>query len=102
MQKKIFVLKTMLAGLLLTFTVSGLFSSLAQAQSVSDIRWKSEAQVRQIVGEPNIITPAVGTHASYTMWKYDDFTIAFANNRAFHLFHKDSLKKIVLDENRSQ
>lgn len=73
----------------------------ALAQSVEQIRWKSEEQVRAQFGEPNSIQGPIGTHASYTLWKYDNFTIAFANNRAFHLFDKNSLKKHVeLQENR--
>jgi len=89
-------MKKLLVGLLL----SGVMSSFAQAQNINDVRWKTEAQVRAILGEPNTITNPVGTHATYTMWKYDNFTVAFANSRAFHLFNKDSLKKIRLDENR--
>jgi len=71
------------------------------AQNVDQVRWKSESQVRDLLGNPNSIHGPVGTHASYTLWKYDDFTVAFANNRAFHLFDKDSLKKLELNENRS-
>ena len=88
--------KKIIVGLLLSMGVSG----AAQAQSVEQVRWKTETQVRQILGEPNTTTPPVGTHATYTMWKYDTFIVAFANNRAFHLFNKDSLKKIKLEENR--
>lgn len=76
-------------------------SDIVSAQSVDDIRWKSEDQVRAILGEPISSTPPVGTHATYTLWKYETFTVAFANNHAFHLFDKDSLKRIELEENRS-
>ena len=79
-------------------------ASLAQAQQtvpdVEEIRWKSEAQVRKLLGQPNSIHGPIGTHASYTLWKYDKFTVAFADNRAFHLFDKNSLHKIELQENR--
>ncbi|MEM7358701.1 MAG: hypothetical protein AAF431_06380 [Pseudomonadota bacterium] len=68
--------------------------------NLEQIRWKSESQVRALLGDPNSVHGPVGTHASYTLWKYDEFTIAFANNRAFHLFDKNSLKKFELDENR--
>ena len=77
-----------------------IFSSPSHAQSIDQVRWKSESQVRELYGEPTSISSPVGTHASYTMWKYDDFTVAFANNKAFHLFKKDSLRKIVIEENR--
>lgn len=86
--------------LLVALTV-GLLSQPSFAQDVEQIRWKSEAQVRALFGEPNSIQGPIGTHASYTLWKYDDFTIAFANNRAFHLFNENSLRKEVeLEENR--
>ena len=75
-------------------------SGYANAQDIAEVRWKSESQVRALYGEPKSISSPVGTHASYTMWKYQDFTVVFANNRAFHLFKKDSLKKIQLEENR--
>jgi len=83
-------------GLVIAF-----ISTSTYAQRVEDVRWKSESQVRNLYGEPNSIQGPIGTHASYTLWKYDDFTIAFANNRAFHLFDKDSLTRTVeLEENR--
>jgi len=73
----------------------------AFAQNVDQIRWKGESQVRTILGEPQSVTPPVGTHASYTLWKYDGYTVAFANGRAFHLFGKNSLRKVDLNENRN-
>ena len=81
----------------------GLFiatSSQALAQNVEQIRWKSTAQVRAILGEPENVSSPVGTHASYVLWSYQDFTVAFSNGKAFHLFTKDSLKKISVNENR--
>lgn len=72
------------------------------AQDVEQVRWKSESQVEAVLGEPQSKTTPVGTHASYTLWKYDGFTVAFANNRAFHLFKNDSLRKMALDENRPE
>lgn len=84
----------------IVFIALFLISSLAQAQSIEDIRWKSESEVRAILGEPQTITSPVGTHATYTMWKYVNFTVAFANNKAFHLFKNDSLKRFELQENR--
>jgi hypothetical protein len=72
----------------------------AMAQNVDQIRWKNTEQVRAILGEPQSITPPIGTHASYTMWQYDTYTVAFANGKAFHLFGKNSLRNIDLRENR--
>lgn len=72
------------------------------AQTVEQVRWKSESQVRETLGEPISMTAPVGTHATYTMWKYDKFTVAFANSKAFHLFNTDSLKKLELDEGNDQ
>jgi hypothetical protein len=87
----------LLSLVFLTITTVG----YANAQDISEIRWKNESQVRALYGEPKSISNPVGTHATYTMWKYGDFTVAFANNRAFHLFKKDSLKKFQLEENRN-
>ena len=67
---------------------------------LSDIRWKSEQQVRDKFGDPDSIRGPIGTHASYQLWNYPDFSVAFANNRVFHLFDKDSLHKFELNENR--
>lgn len=87
--------------MLLIALTSGVLSQASFAQNVEQVRWKSESQVRSLFGEPNSIQGPIGTHASYTLWKYDGFTIAFANNRAFHLFNKNSLRKEVeLNENR--
>lgn len=84
-------------------TLGGLLSVSAQAQqrgNIDDVRWKSEEHVRSLYGEPNSIRGPVGTHASYTLWKYDNFTVAFANSRVFHLFDSNSMKKMKLEENR--
>lgn len=87
-------------------TITALTFSVTQAsfaQNVEEIRWKSESHVRSLHGEPNSIQGPIGTHATYTLWKYDDFTIAFANNRAFHLFDKNSLRvEVELDEQRPE
>ena len=69
-----------------------------ESPDVSTIRWKTEAQVRELLGEPNSIHGPVGTHSSYTLWKYENFTVAFSDHRAFHVFHKNSLKKFVLEQ----
>jgi len=90
-------------GMLISFAVAStnlLTTPNLYAQDVDDIRWKSENQVRDLYGEPNTVHGPVGTHASYSLWKYDDYTVAFANNRAFHLFKKDSLTKLQLEEER--
>ena len=86
-----------------TFVVTGLtlLSNVGWSQDrqfeIEQVRWKSEAQVREMMGEPNSVLGPVGTHASYTLWKYDKVTIAFANNHAFHQFDKDSLKKFKME-----
>lgn len=84
----------------LAMTLFACVISQALAQSVDQIRWKSAEQVRAILGEPQSITAPVGTHASYTMWIYEDYTVAFSNGKAFHLFSKNSLHKLDLQENR--
>ncbi len=74
--------------------------SQALAQSLDQVRWKSTEQVRAIFGEPKSVSSPVGTHATYVMWQYDGFTVAFANGKAFHLFRQDSLNRLQLEENR--
>ena len=85
---------------ILFFTALIFVSGTVNAQNINEIRWKSASQVRQILGEPISITKPVGTHATYTMWKYASYTVAFSNNKAFHLFHHDSLRKYGIQENR--
>jgi len=70
------------------------------AVNLDDIRWKSESQVRALLGDPQSIRGPIGTHASYQLWEYQGFSVAFSNNRAFHLFDEGSLRKLVLEENR--
>jgi hypothetical protein len=93
------ILKNGLITLILASSMLFL-SGAASAQDVNDIRWKSEAQVKAVLGEPNSVSTPIGTHATYTLWQYNDFTVAFANSRAFHLFNKDSLQKVNLNEDR--
>ena len=82
------------------FVVLVFLSLSTNAQNIEEVRWKTEQQVRALYGEPDSISQPTGTHATYVMWKYPDFTVAFANKRAFHLFKKDSLTKFELNENR--
>ncbi|GHA00846.1 hypothetical protein GCM10008090_07370 [Arenicella chitinivorans] len=89
-------------GILASLLLCSALPSAAVAQDVNQIRWKSEAQVRQILGEPISTTPPVGTHATYTLWRYDGYTVAFANSKAFHLFRTDSLNTMELNENRAE
>ena len=87
---------------LMVLLIAGIWAGISIAQQnveLEQIRWKSESQVRSLLGDPASIQGPIGTHASYTLWKYEGFTIAFANQRAFHLFDEDSLKKIELSEN---
>lgn len=85
---------------LFTYLLALCWASASHAQNVEQVRWKGEAQVRDLYGEPQSVTAPVGTHATYKLWKYDDFTVAFANSKAFHLFKNDSLRKIKIEENR--
>jgi hypothetical protein len=87
-------------GVLVSLLLVSALPNSAAAQDVGQIRWKSEDQVRQILGEPLSTTAPVGTHATYTLWKYDGYTVAFANSKAFHLFRTGSLDKMELNENR--
>lgn len=90
-------------GFITILALSFILIQTSFAQNTEQVRWKSESQVRSLYGQPNSIQGPIGTFASYTLWKYDDFTIAFANNRAFHFFEKNSLRKQVgLEENRPQ
>ena len=86
--------------IILLFTALAAMSGSVNAQDINQIRWKSESQVRQILGEPTSITKPVGTHATYTMWKYPGYTVAFSNSKAFHLFRHDSLQRYGIEENR--
>ena len=72
------------------------------AQNVSEVRWKSADKVRAMYGEPQSVRGPIGTHASYTLWSYDGFVVAFANERAFHLFNTSAGKSINLNEDRSE
>lgn len=78
-----------------------LLSSSVNAQNIKDIRWKSEAQVRSVLGEPKSVSTPIGTHATYTLWQYDSFTVAFANSKAFHMFSRNSQEQLNLNEKRS-
>lgn len=83
------------------FALAGLYSVISIAQprvGIEQVQWKSESQVRALLGEPESIKGPIGTHASYMMWKYRDFTVAFANRRAFHMFNNNSLRKVQLIE----
>lgn len=85
----------------LTVTSMVLLSSIASAQNINDVRWKTEVQVRALLGAPNSVSSPTGTHATYTLWQYDNITVAFANSKAFHMFHKNSLSRLDLNEKRS-
>lgn len=67
---------------------------------LEQLRWKSQDRVREQLGTPESIRGPIGTHATYQVWQYPDFSIAFANNRVFHVFAKDSLHKLELLETR--
>jgi len=81
--------------------ITGLVAGAANAQDVDQVRWKSESQVTDILGEPASKSTPIGTHATYSLWTYDGFVVAFSNSRAFHLFRVDGENKMQIDENRS-
>jgi len=77
------------------------FTGIANAQDVREVRWKSADKVRAMYGEPRSVRGPIGTHASYTLWSYDGFVVAFANGKAFHLFSTAEAAALNLNENRS-
>lgn len=93
--------QTLIIKAIFTTVLFALITNQAFSQNVDQIRWKSEKQVRAILGEPLSVSSPVGTHASYSLWKYKRYYIAFSNGRAFHLFDENSLHKFELQENRT-
>ncbi len=83
--------------LLSVAVMSGLLTAIAHAQSIDQVRWKSQDKVLALLGEPLSKSSPVGTHATYQLWTYDEFIIAFANQRAFHMFFKDGFTKTTLN-----
>lgn len=61
-------------------------SSLVQAQSVKDIRWKNPAKVEAMLGSPLSKKGPVGTVRSYQLWDYGSYVVAFTNNKVSHVF----------------
>lgn len=61
-------------------------TSLAQAQSVKDIRWKNPAKVEAILGTPLSKKGPVGTVRSYQLWDYGSYIVAFTNDKVSHVF----------------
>ncbi len=90
----------LISSIILAISILAASGGQVLAQSIDQVRWKSTEQVRAILGEPKSVSSPVGTHATYVMWQYEGFTVAFANGKAFHLFRKDSLNRIQLEENR--
>lgn len=76
--------------------------SAVNAQDVSEVRWKSADKVRAMYGEPQSVRGPIGTHASYTLWSYEGFVVAFANEKAFHLFNTLAGESINLNEDRAE
>ena len=85
-----------LLGLALSFSVA----AQTAADRLPELRWKSESQVKLLLGEPTSVQGPIGTHASYVLWKYENMTVAFSNGRVFHVFDSNSLQKVALGENR--
>lgn len=97
-QKLILKTSTVLAMFLAYTGAIGVVS----AQDITDIRWKSADNVRAMYGEPQSVRGPIGTHASYTMWSYDGFVVAFANDKAFHLFSTAAADSMDLNEERPE
>jgi len=96
--QKLMAKTSMILAMFLAFVVS---LSTARAQDVSDVRWKSTDKVRALYGEPQSVRGPIGTHATYKLWAYDDFVVAFANEKAFHLFSTAAADSMELNEERS-
>jgi hypothetical protein len=93
-------IKSIVVALTMSLTSMSAIAATATPE-LNQVRWKSESQIRSLLGEPKSVRGPIGTHASYVLWQYDEFTVAFANKRVFHLFKKDSLTKFEMIENRS-
>lgn len=76
--------------------------SAVNAQDVNEVRWKSADKVRAMYGEPQTVRGPIGTHANYTLWSYDGFIVAFANEKAFHLFNTAAGESMNLNEDRPE
>ena len=61
-------------------------TSVAQAQSVKDIRWKNPTKVEAILGAPLSKKGPVGTVRSYQLWDYGSYVVAFTNDKVSHVF----------------
>lgn len=68
---------------IIAVSCTGIFPVTQAAQISNDInlQWKTEQEVRDLYGEPLSIRGPIGTHASYQLWQYSDFSIAFVNKR---------------------
>ena len=82
---------------ILTIFIAAPLSAQLRDIQLDEVRWKDEAHVRSLLGDPNSVHGPSGTHASYVLWKYDNLTVAFSNGRVFHIFAPDSLKKMALE-----
>ena len=82
-------------------TVWLLAASAVEASELPDreqLRFRSQSYVTAKLGEPDNKSTPIGTHAEYTLWYYPNFVVAFANGRVIHLFAKDSLHRITLND----
>lgn len=59
---------------------------LVSSFTLAEVQWKTEDEIRDLYGEPIEISGPVGTHASYQLWSYEGFYVAFSDGRAFHRF----------------
>ena len=76
--------------------LTGVNDSNAQQENLKErFLWQSPDQVRAGLGEPNSVRLPVGTHATYTLWEYEQVIVAFANERVIHVFDKNALHKTI-------
>lgn len=62
-------------------------SPLAQELRATLI-WQNAETVQARLGAPIAERAPVGTHASYSLWVYEEVVVAFANGRVIHVFDK--------------
>ncbi len=65
-------------------------STLAQ-ELRAQLIWQASDAVRARLGEPMSERAPIGTHASYSLWVYEQVVVAFANGRVIHVFDRHEL-----------
>ena len=95
---KIFLYTTLRAMLVLATFLQAAALTASELPNLDEFRFRSDSFVLERLGEPQRRSEAIGTHASYSLWTYPNFTVAFANRRVIHVFSKDSLRRVELVE----